>query len=1128
MIGATTSQSLDLTLLNKGDMVYGTSTIKVEIGLKIGSKIEYIPMGIYNIDDIEKTDYTVKITAFDNMIKFESPYFSSLGDKPTLQQVVNELAAKTGVQFTGTVPAYTVKKLEGFSCREVLGYVASICGGNAVITRDGKFTIVTPKDINYPIGTSNYFDYKREESKYKIGEISCQVGEKVLSKGSLGANSMELEFENPWVTDSILQNIYNKLNGFEYLGYSMKWQGDLSLDVGDIVTITDKKGVVRKHPILSQKFTYTGGLTSEIEAKGENKNKNSFSSSGGAAKKVDRIVTELAIINKALIDVAYIGDLTAGNIKFDTASGNIMDLQTLLTKFVTGENGQFLNLTTDNVTISSAVIKDIIAKNISVEDLKAGRLSTNKINISSDDGGITIVGPTMQFKDKSNKVRIQMGQDTQGDFNFILRGEDGTTILIDHNGIKEKAIADNLIKENMVAEGAIGEKQINYSSLVTGFNKDTNTSLIQASKVAIDLTGQSLEVAFNNLKSNVDGINSTVESNTTAISIAQGKIEGLIKESSITKGDITTLKDNYTSIKATVDGINTTVASHTSSIGNLTSNLNGVSGKITTVENKQSTLEQNLNGFKTTVSSTYATKTALSTANSSISSLQTRMSSAESKITDSAIINTVQSTINKAKSDAIAGANSSTDNKLKSYATKSEVTQTTNNITFKFSSSGGYNIVKNGGFKNGLSGWHEAAYYPNGTGRSIIIFNDSDDWVLDGTYALCIRSTNNTSGEFRADSQKFKVKRNTTYTLSYLVAAHRLTEMGHFIRGNEWELIDSMRYCPGMGGKNRKNWTRITQTFNTGNNHQISLNFIHFITGNDAYSWVTDVMINEGEIALPWSPHPDEIYNGNTVIDGSGVTINNGALRVKNKAGQTTIEADSAGNLKMNIYGSKFRIAGTGGRGTNMWTDYYDKFILEVPYYQEGSGIWIKRDTGATIMVDTARKENPFYKIWIAEMVSPAIKANQLYVTGSKNCLQTTKNYGERLINAYETAEYYFGDIGSGIIKNGECIVMLDDILQECINTDIEYHVFTQVYTGNIEKIERYKTYFIVYGKDDTEFSWELKAKRKGYENVRLDTVDNIQHEKIDDPHILLDKESEGNNSLNIEELLLEETEGRI
>ena len=57
----------------------------------------------------------------------------------------------------------------------------------------------------------------------------------------------------------------------------MKWQGDLSLDPYDIVTVTDIKNVIRKIPILSQKISYTGGLTSEIGAKGESKNKNNFS-----------------------------------------------------------------------------------------------------------------------------------------------------------------------------------------------------------------------------------------------------------------------------------------------------------------------------------------------------------------------------------------------------------------------------------------------------------------------------------------------------------------------------------------------------------------------------------------------------------------------------------------------------------------------------------------------------------------------------------------------------------------------------------------------------------------------------------------------------------------------------------
>jgi hypothetical protein len=842
MIGATTSQILDLTLLNKGDMVYGTSTIKVEIGLKIGNTIEYIPMGIYNIDDIEKTDYTIKITAFDNMMKFERNFTTTLGDTLTLQQVASELTRITGVQFTGNLPAYTVKKLEGFSCREVLGYVASVCGGNAIITRDGKFTIVTPKDNSYSIGTSNYFDYKREETKYKIGKISCQSGEEILSKGSIGVDSMELQFENPWVNNTILTDIYTKLNGFEYLGYSMKWQGDPSLDVGDIVTITDKKGVLRKHPILSQKFTYTGGLTAEMGAKGENKNKNEFSGSGPSAKKVERVVMELALINKALIDVAYIGDLTAGNIKFDTASGTIMDLQTLLAKFVTGENGQFLNLTTDNVTISNALIKDVIAKSISVEDLKVGNIDSNRFNIVGTDGNLLIKDNTIQIKD-SARVRVQIGKDASGDYSMYVWDKQGN-LMFDALGLKSSAIKDKIIRDDMVADNAnINGSKLNISSLITEVNKD-NTQTLKASRISFDSTGQSLEVSFNSLKSNVDnmeiggrnlqgnadfnkplsgtwrydaqfmsineeilcdgyksvkilrtnatttstrylytgggvipakygeeftmsfmyyipedvsqeidgtfqagvwfykdgnaGAGSTrknleneivkgkwikvvvtgkakdvytksvafvigfdkncevyiskpklergnkatdftvapedieekIESNTTAITVAQEKIEGLIKESSITKGDVTTLKDNYTSIKATVDGINTTVASHTSSIGTLNNNVSTIQSsitqmnnqitqkveqtdidtavmevdkKITATNNKVASIETNLNSITSRVSSTEST---ISTINGNVSSLATRMNSAEQKITPTSITTTISSSIN--------------------------------------------------------------------------------------------------------------------------------------------------------------------------------------------------------------------------------------------------------------------------------------------------------------------------------------------------------------------------------------------------------------------------------------------------------------------------------------------------
>lgn len=657
-IGNTISQSLDLTLLNRGDIIYSTSQIKVEIGLKIAAKIEYILMGIFNIDDIEKTDYTTKFTAYDNMIKFETPYFSSLGDKPTLKQVVNELSKITGIEFIGSLPNYTVSKLEGFTCREVLSYVASICGGNAVITRDGKFTIKSLSEIKKSIDGNNYFDYKREEVKYKIGKISCQIDENnILYKGSTGTDSMELGFENPWVTETILNDVYNKLNGLSYLGYSMKWQGDLSLDPYDIVTVTDIKNVIRKIPILSQKISYTGGLTSEIGAKGESKNKNNFSSSGSTTNKVNRAVIEQAIIKEALIekanikdveavsirtqileaktakieeaiiDVAHISDLNAINaniqnliandVKINNALinkaditelnavvGNIniinselANIKTLVNGNLSSENIQAGGITSDKLTIANGFITNAMIANLDVSKINAGNISTNKFRIVSDNGGIEIVGATQQFKDKNNKVRIQMGQDAKGNFNFILRGEDGTTTLIDHTGIKEKAIADNLIKGNMVATDAIGEKQINYSSLITGLNKDTNTQLIKASKVAIDFVGQSLEVAFNSLKNQADNAKLLIENHSTTIGVMQGQINTAINNTQIVKdGKTILLKDDYNRTVSKVDSINSTIGTHTTKINELT-------GNITSVDTKVNSIQRDLEGTKSTVSS---------------------------------------------------------------------------------------------------------------------------------------------------------------------------------------------------------------------------------------------------------------------------------------------------------------------------------------------------------------------------------------------------------------------------------------------------------------------------------------------------------------------------------------------
>ena len=872
-IGDTISQSLDLTLLNRGDIIYSTSQIKVEIGLKIGSTIEYILMGIFNIDDIEKTDYTTKFTAYDNMIKFETPYFSSLGDKPTLKQVVNELSKITGIEFIGSLPNYTVSKLEGFTCREVLSYVASICGGNAVITRDGKFTIKSLSEIKKSIDGNNYFDYKREEVKYKIGKISCQIDENnILYKGSTGTDSMELGFENPWVTETILNDVYNKLNGLSYLGYSMKWQGDLSLDPYDIVTVTDIKNVIRKIPILSQKISYTGGLTSEIGAKGETKNKNSFSNSGSIVNKVNRAIIEQAIIKEALIekanikeveavsirtqileaktakieeaiiDVAHISDLNAINAniqnliatdaKFNNALinkaditelnavvGNIniinselANIKTLVNGNLSSENIQAGGITSDKLTIANGFITNAMIANLDVSKINAGNISTNKFRIVSDNGGIEIVGATQQFKDKNNKVRIQMGQDAKGNFNFILRGEDGTTTLIDHTGIKEKAIADNLIKGNMVATDAIGEKQINYSSLITGLNKDTNTKLIKASKVAIDFVGQSLEVAFNSLKNQADNAKLLIENHSTTIGVMQGQINTAINNTQIVKdGKTILLKDDYNRTASKVDSINSTIGTHTTKINELT-------GNITSVDTKVNSIQRDLEGTKSTVSS----HTNL------IDGLNSKVS-------------TQGSSIEQLKNQITLKVNST------------ELTTMKNELIGKIDSIeiGGRNLfLKSNIDQYGLGNW-----IGNGGGIGKV-----EGTFIDGTKTIKV------TGSSGIQYNSFiKLKRNTTYVYSMMMKSsgsmivNSSNPLHMWLNTSETGGHHLEKVISASGKLEANKWTKVWVVFETPNTQDVYYMkpFVYGINTNTVY--ISKVQIEEGTKCTDWIPAPEDV-----------------------------------------------------------------------------------------------------------------------------------------------------------------------------------------------------------------------------------------------------------------------------
>lgn len=336
---------------------------------------------------------------------------------------------------------------------------------------------------------------------------------------------------------------------------------------------------------------------------------------------IDRLtVTHSASINDLQANKASITQLEVVNASIKVLEANVGKIETLVNGNLSSENIQAGGITSDKLTIANGFIKNAMIDSLDVNKINAGDISTNKFRIKSDDGGIEIVGATQQFKDKNNKVRIQMGKDSKGNFNFIIIGEDGTTTLIDHTGVKAKAIADDLIVNNMIASDAVGEKQINYSSFTNGFNKDTNTNTLKATKIKLDNQNQSLEVAFNSLKTQADGTKTTTESHSTTINVMQGQINTAINNTQIVKdGQTILLKDDYNRTVQTVNSMNSTIGSHTTQI-------NQATGDITKVETRVNTVERDLNSITLKVSSN---ETNISTVNNLANNANNKALSAE-------------------------------------------------------------------------------------------------------------------------------------------------------------------------------------------------------------------------------------------------------------------------------------------------------------------------------------------------------------------------------------------------------------------------------------------------------------------------------------------------------------------
>ncbi len=548
-LGSTMSQYIEVTIPD-GNLLIEGKEILLQIGMDVNGLTEYIPMGYFTVGKPKKADDQITFTAYDRMMNTERT-FSMDGTTTNTVAVLKKIAEITGVPVMTTgLTAISMKVPKGYSCREVLSYVAQLHGAFAVCNRRGQIELHTYVDSDYKVKTSRYWgNFEHNDYAFDVSKFVCFTGQDKNGKSisiSSGSGARSVSFSNPFMTQTALNNILTAFKDFSYMPGTLKMMGDPRLDPWDVLTVEDLSGNTYKVPVMKLEWEYDGGLTYSVEAVGLSEEETNADYKGPQTKEMERYYAQLvmidqAMINKLDVDTANItyatiknlnvveenvqkingevgnfkeltaANFTAANAKIDVLDGNYANIKTLLSGGAGIGDLQNIHLTSQNAVIDSALIRSAVMQTVSVADLLAGTISTNKFLIASDDGGIRIQGATQQWSDEDGTVRMQAGRDASGDFTFSLFDKTGKGILIDATGVKPDAIADGLIVNKMVADNAaIAGSKLDIPSVISAINDSSQT--IKSSRIWFDEQNQSLNQTYSQLNQNVTEIRSTASS----------------------------------------------------------------------------------------------------------------------------------------------------------------------------------------------------------------------------------------------------------------------------------------------------------------------------------------------------------------------------------------------------------------------------------------------------------------------------------------------------------------------------------------------------------------------------------------------------------------------------------------
>lgn len=380
-IGSAVASYVQATIENKGIALSGKE-VSLEIGVEVDGEMEYMPMGLYTIQNPKIESNKVTFTAYDRLAsRCNGAYYSKLSYPTDAVDILAEISTMTGVAIdTSTlqrgiqinqraiieegdyneetdeseVITTYVNPFDGYTYKETIGFIAGLFGKFAICGRTGMIEFRWYQDISYEIPSNIFYnDLQETEESFSIKRLTCDNSDQTLLSGS-GATSISMQ--NPVMTQNILDGVYNTVQGLVFTPAALRFIGDTRLDIGDIITAVKNDGMKFTIPIISLITSYDGGLMQTIASYGNTAEEDDSDTKGPITEMAERVEYELAFVKKLMVD-----NLTATNATIKNLSGDVL-------KFKTGE---FETLKTDVANFKQTFTDDLQASNAKINTLES-------------------------------------------------------------------------------------------------------------------------------------------------------------------------------------------------------------------------------------------------------------------------------------------------------------------------------------------------------------------------------------------------------------------------------------------------------------------------------------------------------------------------------------------------------------------------------------------------------------------------------------------------------------------------------------------------------------------------------------------------------------------------------------